>query len=201
MTGTKISSLGIAILIPSLLCLMAFLTNITTNSLFSVLGGGGTVVGMGLFFLGFLGSVGKELGTGKGVNSANSGIFTSALLRSMLAVSIADNHLDDDEVSEIMRVYKHLTKDEISEEVVRATAEEMMGKGTQIFEELKLSAKMLNKDVKEKIIIACLYILAADGDMDPEEEVMLEAIQFSLNLSAGKVRKIKADFVKSKGLG
>lgn len=200
MHSIKISAIGLIVLILGVAILFTHFANLTNLEQLMQLGGLLSLCGAALFMIGFVGSVGSEIRATKGLHANDSAVFTIAFLRCMIAISIADNDLDDTEVKEISRIHKHLVGHPLSEEVIRETAKDMMEQDFNIIDELGSASKTLNKDIKEKLIIASLYILAADGKMDDDEELMLECIQQGLYMSAGRVRKLKKNFLKKRNI-
>ena len=80
------------------------------------------------------------------------------------------------------------------------TAEEMMAEGVDVEYELSTLEGALNKESKHKLIVASLYILAADGHMDEDEVAMLEFIREGLKLSRREVEGIKKNFLAKRAL-
>ena len=134
----------------------------------------------------------------EGIREGDSAAFSIGLIRCMLAISIADDHLDDTEITQIAKIYHHLTTAEISEEIIRETAAEMQEYGIDIQKELRTVAPSLKAELKEKLIIASLYILMADGDMDEDELIMLDDIRLGLGVSLKQVDKIQKNFMKNR---
>lgn len=158
------------------------------------------LIGFALMVSGFIALAGGEFGKRDLIEAGDSGVFTVGLIRCMVAISIADDHLDDTEITEIAKIYRHLTKTEISDDVIRQTADAMMEQGAKIEDELLIIEPTLTRDLKEKIIIASLYILAADDDMDERELLMLDDIREGLGLPLKRVEKMKADFLAKRNL-
>lgn len=146
-----------------------------------------------------VGAVGDTIGDFKGMHAGDSNVFSVGLLRCMLAITIADEHIDDTEIDQLQKVFKHLTGTPIDEEIIRYTAEEMMANDTKtdIAKELKYVIPVLNNTLKKNMIIASLYILAADGDMDEDELLMLDEIREALRISIGACEKIKKEFFEN----
>ena len=76
----------------------------------------------------------------------------------------------------------------------------MMDSGVDIMTELRNTQASLDKESKDKIIIASLYILAADGVMDEGEELFLEDIRDGLKVPLARFNKIKKSFLASRSL-
>ncbi len=200
MVDAKILKYGLFLLVAGLAMVGGYMAELSQEPLLYTAGMICALIGVILMGAGFLTIVGLEYMPKKGIREGDKNVFTIALLRCMLAISIADNFLDDDEVIEIRKIYKHLTQAEIPEEVVRKTAQEMIDAGTDIESELLATAGTMDKDHKDKLVIASLYILAADGDMDERELVMLDNIREGLNLSINHVEKIKTNFLSKREL-
>ncbi|MGH1456587.1 MAG: TerB family tellurite resistance protein [Alphaproteobacteria bacterium] len=200
MVGTKILGGGVAILIFGLALVGAHSLQIIAHPF--VFAGGiiSAIIGVVLMITGFVTLAGSEYMPKTGIRSGDQNAFSIALLRCMLAISIADDVLDDDEITELQKVYKHLTKNEIGTDIIRDTAQHMMEQDTSIQTELSTMVGTLDKASKDKLIIASLYILAADGDMDERELIMLDEIRLGLKMSVGAVEKIKKDFLSKREL-
>ncbi len=201
MISTKILGLGTTLLIAGVLSIGAYLFGFTEDSLFFTLGSFASFVGFVTMVLGFFSLAGGEFGKKDLIEAGDSAVFTVGLIRCMVAISVADNHLDDSEILQIRKIYKHLTKTDIDTDTVRKTADEMMESGSKIEDELVSIKPTLTKDLKDKIIIASLYILAADGEMDERELLMLDDIREGLDMQLKHVEKMKANFLANMDIG
>lgn len=161
-----------------------------------VLGG----IGATLFILGFLMSFKKGVTGEKQIHQQDAAISAVGLMRSMIAVSIADDHLDDSEIAIIQKIYKQLMGTDMSKELIIEAADEMKTQGIGITEELERIRGTLPPDLKLKIVKASLYILAADGVLDEAEERVMTQIREGLRLPKGKFEKIKKKFLESRQL-
>ena len=201
MIGTKILGTGILFLIAGLSLVGGHMFHIIENPVFFTAGAITAMLGVVMMGSAFLTLAGAEYIPQEGIRVGDQNAFSVALLRCMLAISIADDVLDDSEITELQKVYKHLTKNEIGEDVIRDTANEMMEQEEYSIQvELSTMVSTLDNASKEKLIIASLYILAADGDMDERELLMLDEIRIGLKLSIGKVEKIKKNFLSNREL-
>lgn len=133
----------------------------------------------------------------KTLHAGDSNVFSVGLLRCMLAITIADNRIEDSEIAELTRIYKHLTGSSIDEETVRYTAEGMLEEGTDIITELETVKPVLNKMLRKQMIIASLYVLASDGEMNEDELIMLDDIREGLGFSIGACERMKKKFLKN----
>ena len=115
----------------------------------------------------------------------------------MIAITVADNELEDREVKAVASIFKRVTGSAVGEKIIRETAEEMMKSGVDILAELRNTQGSLDKASKDRIILASLHILAADGVMDEGEEMFLEDIRDGLKVSMGRFNRIKKDFLLS----
>ena len=200
MINTKILGAGIVLLVTGAVAVGAYFFKFTANPQVHTIGVFSGGVGFILMMFGLFSLMSAGFGRKKGIHADDVNAFSVGLFRCMVAISIADNHLDDTEVSEIAKIYKHLTKTDIGEDVIRDTAAQMVENGTTIQDEMRTVTGTLNKELKEKIIIAALYILAADGEMDEGELIMLEDIRQGLNLSARYVEGVKTRFFEKRNL-
>ncbi len=196
MISTKILGLGISMFFIGLAAVSAYTFNIVPNPNIYTIGAGMAAIGVVFIGLGFVSLAGKAFIPQSGIHNADSAAFSIGLIRCMLAISIADDYLDDNEVKQIAKIYKHLTNSEISEEVIRDTAAEMQQYGIDIEQELKNVAPSLDNNLKEKLINASLFILTADGDMDEEEFIMLDDIRLGIGMSLKQLDRIQKEFMK-----
>ncbi|MCK5384871.1 MAG: TerB family tellurite resistance protein [Alphaproteobacteria bacterium] len=201
MIVTKFLGGGLAMFIIGILAASSYMFEIILNPNIFTAGAGMAVLGAVLIILSILtmagGVVGDSMGDYKAMHAGDSTVFSVGLLRCMLAITIADGRIDDSEIMQTSKIFKHLTGTSIDDETIRYTAEEMMEHGADIGTELEHVVPTLNKALKENVIVASLYILAADGDMDEGELMMLEDIREALGVSFGKCEKIKKDFLKN----
>lgn len=200
MLSTKMLGTGTIIMVLGVCLIGSYMFNFTINPMVSLTGWFMAFGGFIFMMLGFFSLAGGEFGKKDLLHAGDSNAFSVALIRCMVAISIADDHLDDSEITEIARIYAHLLKVETSEETIRNTASEMLEYGVDIKAELSTTSKTLNKELKEKLITASLLILAADGDMDEGELIMLDDIRLGLGMSLSKLDKIKSNFLSRREL-
>ncbi len=196
MVSTKFLGIGISMLFIGLLAIAAYMLKIVPNGNIYTLGAGISAIGVIFMGFGILALASKALTPQSGIQNADSAAFSIGLIRCMLAISIADDYLDDNEVKQIAKIYKHLTNSEISEETIRDTAAEMQQYGIDIEQELKNVAPSLDNSLKEKLIKASLFILMADGDMDEDEFIMLDDIRLGIGMSLKQLDRIQKEFMK-----
>lgn len=159
------------------------------------------VVGGVLFIMGLALSVFHHgIGMQKGLHSGDATVSAMALIRCMIATSVADGHLHDEEIATILKIYTQLTGSRMDESTVREAAAHMQSEGTDIIGELANIKSILDNDLKLKIIRSSLYILAADGALSEDEEFIIDAIREGLGISKMKFKGIKASFLESKNL-
>ena len=197
MISTKFLGIGTLMLFIGLSAVAAYMLKIVPNANIYTIGAGMSAVGIILMGIGGISLAGKAFIPQSGIHNADSAAFSIGLIRCMLAISIADDYLDDDEVKQIAKIYKHLTNSEISEEMIRDTAAEMQQYGIDIEQELKNVAPSLDNPLKEKLINASLFILTADGDMDEDEFIMLDDIRLGIGMSLKQLDRIQKDFMKN----
>ncbi len=196
MISTKVLGTGTFLFVAGMLAIGAYTLKVVPDPNVFAVGAGSALLGVVLMGLGFLTLAGKAVIPQSGIHNADSAAFSIGLIRCMLAISIADDYLDDDEVAQIAKIYKHLTGAAIAEETIRDTAAEMQQYGINIENELKNVAPSLDNDLKEKLVIASLFILTADGDMDEDEWIMLDDIRLGIGMSLKQVDKIQRNFMK-----
>lgn len=198
MVSTKFIGIGTTIFVIGALSIGLYKFGIIPNPNVFTAGAGIALLGVVFMILGVISLAGSEIMPKEGIREGDSAAFSIGLIRCMLAISIADDHLDDTEITQIAKIYHHLTTAEISEEIIRETAAEMQEYGIDIQKELRTVAPSLKAELKEKLIIASLYILMADGDMDEDELIMLDDIRLGLGVSLKQVDKIQKNFMKNR---
>lgn len=200
MSGVRILASGIALMIFGLLAIGAYQTQSITDPV--VMTGGSALLALGVVItiFGFLSSAFQEFAPKTGIHRGDTAIFSHTLIRCMIAITVADNELEDREVKAVASIFKRVTGSAVGEKIIRETAEEMMKSGVDIIAELKNTQASLDKASKEKIIIASLHILAADGVMDQGEEMFLEDVRDGLKVPMTRFNKIKKEFLAAKNL-
>ena len=200
MLGIRVLATGVTLLVLGFIAIGLYQTGSVANPMVMSLGSIGVAIGGFLIVYGFFSSAIMEFTPKTGLHKGDTAIFSHTLIRSMIAITVADNELEDEEVNAVMRVYKHLTGSSIDEQLVRDTAGEMLEGGIDLITELSNTQGNLDMESKEKIIIASLHILAADGVMDEGEELFLDEIRAGLKVPNGKFKKLKREFLKSRQL-
>ena len=200
MISTKALGGGTFLFLCGVLLVGAHLFHFTTNPLVFTAGAIIALIGLVVMASGFLTLAGSEIFKKGGIRIGDQNAFSLALLRCMVAISIADDFLDDDEVAEISKIYTHLTNNEIDDQVIRDTAAYMQENDTSIETEMMTVVGTMDKPHKEKLVVASLYILAADGDMDERELMMLDDIRLGLKMSLRHLDKIKENFLSKREL-
>ncbi len=200
MLGIRVLATGVTLLVLGFIAIGLYQTGSVENPIVMSLGSIGVALGGFMIIFGFFSSALMEFTPKAGIHKGDTAIFSHTLIRSMIAITVADNELEDEEIHAVMRVYKHLTGSNIDEQLVRDTAGEMLESGIDLISELSNTQGNLDKESKEKIIIASLHILAADGVMDEGEEIFLEEIRNGLRVPKGRFKKLKKDFLKSRKL-
>ncbi|MCC7305611.1 MAG: TerB family tellurite resistance protein [Alphaproteobacteria bacterium] len=160
---------------------------------------GVTIFGAVFFIVGLYG-LAMQLREPQGVHKDDAAIASTALIRAMVAVSIADESLHDREADLIARIYKQMTGSTISADTIQKTAYHMKSQGVEIRDEMKRLRGIAGADLKVKIIKASLHILAADGTIAEEEDFILTEIRKGLGVSSGRLKREKKEFFKAKGL-
>ncbi len=146
-------------------------------------------------FLSGLGLLVYALRDPMGVHAQDANASFMALLRCMVAMSIADGQLDDEEIEGIVEVYETLTENELEPETVIEIAESMMGEELVLRKELENMRVVLTTDLKEKIVRASFYILAADGVVSAREKELLKEIRTGVGLSKARYLFLKREFI------
>jgi|GEM_PF-3068932 len=201
MISTKFLGTGTAMFVIGILGAGCHMFEVIDDPNIFTVSAGMAVLGAVFMVLGILavagGAVGDSMNDHKSLHAGDSNVFSVGLLRCMLAITIADGKIEDSEIQKMSKVFKHLTNTSIDNETIIHTAEVMMENEVDIGTELVNIAPTLNKMLKKQMIIASLYILTADGDMDENELLMLDDIREGLGMSMGACEKIKKHFLKN----
>ena len=201
MISTKFLGTGQVMFVIGVLGIGAYMFEIVPDPNIFQVSAGMAVLGAVLTILGIVavagGAVGDSISDSRGIHAGDGSVFSVGLLRCMLAITIADDRIDDTEIAQMKRIFKHLTGSPVDEETIRYTADQMLEEGADIKTELETIAPTLNKPLKKNIIVASLYILAADGVMDEDELLMLDDIREGLGMSYGACERIKKNFLKN----
>tara|TARA_R110001592_G_scaffold3525_31_gene20183 strand:- start:555 stop:1169 length:615 start_codon:yes stop_codon:yes gene_type:complete len=200
MISTKFLGFGTLLFVIGVAAVAAFMFKITPDPNIYTGGAGMAALGLVCMALGLISLAGKAFIPQSGIQDGDSAAFSIGLIRCMLAISIADDYLDDNEIAQIAKIYRHLTGAEIGEETIRDTAAEMQQYGINIENELKNVAPSLDNNLKEKLVIASLFILTADGDMDEDEWIMLDDIRLGIGMSLKQIDKIQRNFMKKQNV-
>ncbi len=143
-------------------------------------------------------AVNDQLDDYKTLYAGDSNVYSVGLLRCMLAITIADGEIHNSEIKQLTKIFKHLTGSDIDEKSIMSTAKIMLEEGADIKTELETINPVLNKVLRKQMIVASLYVLTADGDMDDRELIMLDDIREGLGFSMGKCERIKKDFLRNR---
>lgn len=172
-----------------------FKTHMVTLVLYATM-----LVGLVMFFAGMANSFFSQVKKQTSIHHDDGTVAAMALIRCMIAICIADDHLDEREIKMIAKIYKQLMGNEMDEETIVNAAEDMQREETDITSELASINNTLYDELRTKILKASLYILAADGIVDKREEDMLEEIRKGLGYSRGKLQRAKEKFLSERGL-
>lgn len=200
MISTKFLGTGTLMLIIGIAAVAAFSVKLVPDPNIYTVGMGMGALGLLCMIIGLLMIAFKAFAPQKGLEKGDTAAFSVGLIRCMLAISIADDHLDDSEIEQIAKIYKHLTGATMDEETIRYTAGEMMEHGVDIQAELQTLSHSLDHNLKDKLIRASLFILTADGEMDEDELITLDDIRLGIGMSLKQLDKIQKDFMKKQNV-
>ncbi len=200
MISTKFLGTGTLMFIIGLAAAVAFSLKLVPTPEIYTVGIGMAALGLACMLLGLLMIAFKAFAPQKGLEKGDTAAFSVGLIRCMLAISIADDHLDDSEIEQISKIYKHLTGATMDEETIRYTAAEMMEHGSDIKAELQTLSHSLDHNLKDKLIRASLFILTADGEMDEDELITLDDIRLGIGMTLKQLDRIQKDFMKKQNV-
>jgi tellurite resistance protein len=117
-----------------------------------------------------------------------SGTERDYIVRTTLAIALADGRLDDSEVRTSAAIFKEVTGREIGTERVRELALGVKGGAEGLVKELKGASARISESTKLLIVKAAYLALAADGQVTAEEEQRIGDIAIALALPYEKVK-------------
>ncbi len=199
MEGAQYMTYGVVLFV--LGAALTYAAGIYDLPVFALYGGYGLLgLAAASFFPGLILSLMQLTFEPKGHDEEDVKVALSVLLRCMVAMSVADDHLDEREERMIAKIYEQLVGQPLSAETIRETASHMQEGGVNLIHELEHLEGRISGDMKAKIMKASLYILAADGQVDEGEEAKLDEVRVGLSISKLRYEKIKTAFLQSKGL-
>ncbi|MEE8500243.1 MAG: TerB family tellurite resistance protein [Kiloniellales bacterium] len=163
-------------------------------------GGGVYVVAYGAIAVGalqFLVGLGQFLfhrvrgPEGRAVQQAK--VSVTALVQSMVAMSVADGKLDEQEIAVISQIYEQLTGAALESELIRETADEMRKHDFSISDALVQVQGQIDRSTKQLIVKAAYFVMAADSEVDEEEKKLLSEIAGSLRISDAEFGEILSE--------
>jgi uncharacterized tellurite resistance protein B-like protein len=105
------------------------------------------------------------------------------LRRVLVAIMVADDDIDEDEVAMIARVYKEVTGDAIAPDDLRAEGEQMKADGVTLTNCLAGLSGGLDADGRRRVFGAAFAVASADGFILEEEDVTLANVAAALGYS------------------
>lgn len=120
-------------------------------------------------------------------------LFMVAMKQVMIAMLLADGVIDDDEVKELQVTFEDLSGETISEQELREEIDLIQRTGSSAIELVQAIAPGLNDQGKEMVITAAYQIAIADGNFDPSEQMLIDAIAGAMEISATHLKGIMSD--------
>lgn len=192
MFGSAIGKIviGIVLALAGLLA-MIFLDISTYGDVAVLLSWGLLLLGVIFFVAGVLQAVTHSVAGsgGGGEGKPGTGAERDYIVRTTLAMALADGKLDDKEIRISATVYKEVTGKEIGLDRVRELAGGMSGKGDALIGELKAARSRIPESTKLQIVKAAYLALAADGEVTSEEESRIGDVSQALGLSYDQASK------------
>ncbi len=120
-------------------------------------------------------------------------LFVVAMKQVMIAMLLADGVIDDDEVKELQVTFQDLSGENISELELRNEIDVIQRTGSSAIELVEAIAPGLNDQGKEMVITAAYQIAIADGNFDPSEQMLIEAIANAMEISPTHFKGIMSE--------
>ncbi|MGD8600327.1 MAG: TerB family tellurite resistance protein [Gemmatimonadota bacterium] len=159
----------------------------------AVAGGGlmGSFAPMDVLFFGL--AMVTAFGIGSGAKKTSEQLaeeYAEAAQLAMLRVMLADGHIDEEEVQTVCAVYRQITGDDVSAEVIRAKAAIAQSQGRDLQAALRDLALYLTDQAKVAVLQAAVAVAAADGHFEDEEKVLVSGIAEALGLTEDQLREM-----------
>jgi tellurite resistance protein len=103
---------------------------------------------------------------------------------------LADGHIDEEEVQTVCAVYRQITGDDVSAEVIRAKAAIAQSQGRDLQAALRDLAIYLTDQAKVAVLQAAVAVAAADGHFEDEEKALVSGISDALGLTEDQLREM-----------
>ena len=116
-----------------------------------------------------------------------AGASVRAILRAMLATSIADGKLHDKEVAAIRSIFLQIFGSSVEEQVIRDTAEEMLKEDFDIADAMRNDRAIIKPEITPTILKAAFFVASADGSIDDNEIEVLGVIASALGMSESAI--------------
>jgi uncharacterized tellurite resistance protein B-like protein len=109
--------------------------------------------------------------------------YAEAAQLAMLRVMLADGRVDEEEIDTVCTVYRQITGEDISAEVIRAKATIAQSQGRDLQASLRGLAPYLTDQAKVAVLRGAVAVAAADGHFEEREKQLVSGIADSLGLT------------------
>ncbi|MCR9160650.1 MAG: TerB family tellurite resistance protein [Nannocystaceae bacterium] len=113
----------------------------------------------------------------------------------LLAMIIADDDVDPDEVAAAEQAYAELMGRELPEGELARSAADAKAAGRCPNDVLKCLPTGLDADVQEKVLRAAFQVASADGFVLEEEDALLQAVAKAVGMDETRSRSVLASFM------
>lgn len=127
--------------------------------------------------------------------------FHKGIRAVMVQMMMADGAIDDSEIETARQIYRRATGTELSESTLRSEAKSLGWRSeSKLLESLSSLSGALNAHGKEMIVKVALWIAAADGRFEDEEQSLLFRIGEAMDMSSAHVKGVVAEMIAPDGL-
>lgn len=123
-----------------------------------------------------------------------------ALAQTMIAMSVADGRLDDEETNTISQIYQQLTGAALEPKVIHEIAENMQKENFSISDSLNEVQSQIDDSMKSLIVRAAYFVLIADGEVEDQETKLIAEIAGALRISDVQFSRIIEELTKPESL-
>lgn len=123
--------------------------------------------------------------------------YETVMRRVMIEMMLADDVLEESEITTMQEIYPRLAGREISRDEIMAEADETRRNGGDVLSYLQRMQGVLNNSGRETILKAAACVAMADGTFAPAEQQFLSKAAEALGITQAHLTGILAEMQKS----
>lgn len=146
-----------------------------------------------------------QYGEMSGNNQEVLSVYQKGVRDIMILIMLADGILDPNEASAIRHIYSHLVRQEYKVESFNQDVERIQSQNPDLMkyaqksieEHIKKIRSMLNDDGKKLVYNAAISVALSDGNIAPEEQILLDTVIKELDIPRSDVDAITSEALKN----